>query len=235
MKKLLVILTLLFLVTDLAAQCENAFYRLKEGTEFTMTSYNTKDKEEGRTVNLIRSVSEKDGAFEATLFSSIYDKKDKLLSEGDFVVICQDGKLKIDMQRMLASMNQMSAVEGVETEVEGDFMELPSELEVGQSLPDTRTTMTVTVGGSGMASKMNVLLKNRKVAALEDITTPAGTFKCYKITYDTELETKVMGMGRKDGFSSAEWVARNVGVVKTESYDKKGRVNSYTLLTSFKE
>ncbi|MEK6476080.1 hypothetical protein WJR50_01055 [Catalinimonas sp. 4WD22] len=237
MKKLLPILFLtLFAFAEVEAQCGNSFYRLQEGTEFEMTTYDKKDRPQSRTVNVISDISENNGVYEATFKSKIYDKKDKLVTEGEFVILCEGNTLKIDMQRMLNSMEQMQAYENMEVEAEGDFMELPSDLEVGQSLSDAHTTMTVKMGeANATMSKIDIDINNRKVEAQEDITTPAGTFNCYKISYNTDMDMKVMGFGNKSSYGNAEWIAENVGTVRSENYDKKGNLNSYTLLTAYKE
>jgi len=237
MKKLLFpILSLLLIAGNASAQCSNAFYRLQEGSEFEMTTYNKKDKPQGRIVYLISQVQEKGGAYEATFTNKIYDDKDKMVTEGDYVVICEGDYLKIDMQRLTASMEQLSAYDQMEVEAEGSFLELPSTLEVGQTLPDGHTTMKIKMSEGNMAmSTIAIDILNRKVTAMESLTTPAGTFECYKITYNTDMNMKVMGFANKSTFNSAEWVAKGVGVVKTETYDKKGNLNSYSLLTAYKE
>ncbi|WKN33051.1 hypothetical protein PZB74_06800 [Porifericola rhodea] len=237
MKKLLPTLMLLLLVVaDLKAQCGNNFYRLKEGSEFEMTSYDKKDRPQGRTVNVISAINEKGDTYEATFSSKIYDKKDKLITEGEFVMICDGDMLKIDMQRMLNSMEQLSAYENMEVEATGDFMELPSSLDVGQSLSDASTTVKVKMGeSSATLSEMNIKINDRKVDSKEDITTSAGSFTCYKVSYITDVDMKMMGINRKSSYQGAEWIAEGVGVVRTETYDKKGKVSSYSLLTAYKE
>lgn len=237
MKNLLLILFLWLLTfANVKAQCGNTFYRLKEGAEYEMTSYDKKDRPQGRTTYVISNINENNGVYEATFKSKIYDKKDKLVTEGDFVILCEGDKVKIDMQRLLNSMEQLSAYEDMEVEAQGNFMEVPSSLEVGQSLPDAHTTMTVKMGeSSATMSKIDIDINNRKVETQEDITTPAGTFQCYKISYNTDMDMKVMGFGNTSSYGNAEWVAENVGTVRTENYDKKGNLNSYTLLTAYKE
>ena len=237
MKRLLIpILSLTLFATGSFAQCNNAFYSLEEGSEFEMTTYNKKDKLQSRIVNAVSEVEETGNAYEATFHSTIYDKKDEMVSDGEFVVICEDGNISVDMQRLTSSMAQLTAYNEMEVESEVSFLEIPSSLEVGQSLPDGHTTIKVKMGEGNMAmTTMMIDVVNRKVEAKENLTTPAGTFECYKITYDTDLNTKMMGFSNKTSFSSAEWVARGVGVVKTESYDKKGRLNSYSLLTDLKK
>ncbi|WPP48228.1 TapB family protein [Catalinimonas niigatensis] len=237
MKNLLPFLLLSLLsFTEVMAQCSNTFYRLKEGAEFEMTTYDKKDRPQGRTTYVISDVRENSGVFEATFESKIYDKKDKLVTEGEFAIICEGDKVKIDMQRMLNSMEQLSAYENMEVEAQGDFLEIPSKLEVGQTLSDAHTTMTVKMGeSSATMSKIDIDINNRKVESKEDITTPAGTFACYKISYNTDMNMKVMGFGNKSSYGNAEWVAENIGTIRTESYDKKGNLNSYTLLTAYRE
>lgn len=237
MKNLLIPILCLFLSAgSAAAQCSNAFYSLDEGYEFEMTTYNKKDKPQARMVNVVSEVSEEGDAYEAMFHSKFYDKKDELVSDSEYVIICEDGNLKIDMERLTSSMSQLTAYNEMEVESEGSFLEIPSELEVGQSLPNGETTIKVKMGEGDMAmTTMKINIKNRKVEAKEELTTPAGTFECYKITYDTDLNTKVMGFSNTTSFGSAEWLARGVGVVKTESYDKKGRLNSYSLLTDLKK
>ena len=44
---------------------------------------------------------------------------------------------------------------------------------------------------------MSIKIYNRKVEAKEDITTPAGNFSCYKISYDMESSTKVINTSLK--------------------------------------
>lgn len=95
--------------------------------------------------------------------------------------------------------------------------------------------MTIQMGENSMTmTSTDMYLKNRKVEKKEDITTPAGTFACYKITYDMDMDMKVMGINRKMNSTGAEWVAEGVGIVKTATYDKKGEIESYTLLTNYK-
>ena len=75
---------------------------------------------------------------------------------------------------------------------------------------------------------MNISITNRKIVGKESVTTPAGTFECDKITSDLTVETK-MAIGFTLSFSTVEWLAPKVAVVKSESY-KKGKLQGYSLL-----
>ncbi|MCF6348980.1 MAG: DUF3108 domain-containing protein [Flavobacteriaceae bacterium] len=69
---------------------------------------------------------------------------------------------------------------------------------------------------------------NGKVEKREEITIPAGTFDCYVISFETEFK---MGIKRKG--KTRQWLAKGVGIVKTEDYNKKGKVISKSVLTKF--
>jgi hypothetical protein len=77
---------------------------------------------------------------------------------------------------------------------------------------------------------MYVNLSNRKCAAIESVTTPAGTFECYKITQDVEAKAIVKVLA-----TDITWLAEGVGVVKSESYDKKGKLMGSSQLTKFEK
>ena len=58
---------------------------------------------------------------------------------------------------------------------------------VGNSQPDAYLEFTTKIYG---ANFMKVKMKsfNRKVVAIENITTKAGTFECFKMTFDWEIK-----------------------------------------------
>ena len=43
-----------------------------------------------------------------------------------------------------------------------------------------------------------------------------------------------MGMGRTTNLSGAEWITKDVGMVRNEQYDKDGKLNSYSVLVKVK-
>jgi hypothetical protein len=92
--------------------------------------------------------------------------------------------------------------------------------------------MNIQVSSSGITMvNMDVTINNRKVLAKEKITTSAGTFDCYKISYETESRTRMITVNTK----GMEWISEGVGVVKTETYNKKDKLTGYSLLTKFEK
>lgn len=103
------------------------------------------------------------------------------------------------------------------------YLGLPNNLHVGQKLKDKIKILTSIVTCS-------VILSNRVVETYEEITTEAGTFNCYLITYDLKtISTITVSQFIK------EWYSKEVGVVKTETYNKKGKLTSTKLLTEFEK
>ena len=70
-------------------------------------------------------------------------------------------------------------------------------------------------------------ITNRKILGNETITTSAGTFVCKKVSYDFESKIgfiKVKGSG-------IEWHSEDKAIVKSESYNKKGKLTGSQELT----
>ena len=107
-------------------------------------------------------------------------------------------------------------------DVTGDKMDLPSDLKVGQTFKDLSYQMKMTVSGIVMMNR-NYDVKDRKVEAEESVTTPAGTFSCFKMSYNTTSKGSTM--------KTIIWYAKNTGMVKMESYNEKGTMTAKQVLT----
>ncbi len=105
---------------------------------------------------------------------------------------------------------------------------MPSGMKAGDVLKDGDLKMSFSSGGMTVMN-MEVSITNRKVEAIENLTTPAGTFECYKISYD--ISTKMMITVKMKG---VEWYAQKVGMIKSESYSKDGKLQGSTVLNSLK-
>jgi len=74
-----------------------------------------------------------------------------------------------------------------------------------------------------MTMKMSATVANRKLEAIEDISVKGGTFKCYKFTSDVTSTA----MGMKMNLKNTDWYSKGIGIVRTESYDKNGKLQSH--------
>jgi len=116
----------------------------------------------------------------------------------------------------------------MEVEVDATNLEIPSHLEPGMKLNDGIITIKASTGGMTLMT-LQTRVFDRIVESRETITTEAGTFDCYKVTQMIEIKT----LG-KFVVKGIEWIAENIGTVRSESYNKKGKLSGYSVLTSLK-
>jgi hypothetical protein len=233
MRKLLLLLSIIFFANGIShSQC-NTYYDFREGTEFEVESFNAKDRKQGRSVSRVTSYSESGNGFEAVIQSTIFDNKNKEAHKGDYSMNCNNGLIFIDMKKFVPE-ESLKAMEGAELEIKGDLLELPTRLAVGQTLKDGTIEMKMsTQQAIGMST--TITITDRKVEAKETITTPAGQFECFKITYTINARTNMMGINMNNVMKAAEWVSEGVGVVKTSSFNARGALTGYTLLSRYEK
>ena len=223
----------LFLIGEALSQQCDPWLPLQKGNEFTHISYDKKDKQSSKAVSKVTEAKNSDdGSLEVQITGEAFDDKDKPLVTIDYLVKCKDGNLMVQMGSSFLNAAQMKDYQEMDITIEEDFLDLPSDPSVGSELE--HGVMVVKVENNNFPiMTMEVAVTNRTVAAQESITTPAGTFDCIKITYNIET---VMGKAIpiKIKGSGAEWYSLGTGIVRSESYDKKGKMIGYTLLTDFK-
>ncbi len=77
--------------------------------------------------------------------------------------------------------------------------------------------------------KLVVDITERKVEGRESVTTPAGTFNCYKISYNTHSKMMIAKMN----FKTVEFLSEKCGAVRTETYKSNGNLVGYTVITKY--
>lgn len=216
--------TLSFAQSQETKDC-NGYFAYQAGTKMELTQYDKKDK----ITTVLKYQVEKNmptaNGIDVFFFNQTYDSKGKLIVKGDFEMQCKNGQIYADV-RNIAS--EMTPAADAEVSITGDKLTYPHNLTVGQKLDDVNCEVKQTMSGNGMTLfTVTMNITNRKVEGFETVTTPAGTFECVKISYD--YDTK-MSFVKKQG-RSVEYLAKGVGVVKVESFDKKGKKESSQLLT----
>ena len=225
MKKTGFFILALLIMSEVSAQCDNPYYQLKEGTQIVVENYDKKDKAQGRTESKVIQYEETSSGYVATISAKIYDKKDKPVSEGEYQLICDGSSLKIDMSGLMPA-ESMAAFKDMEMEVTMDQLEYPANLSPGQTLNDA----SIVIAASGaIPMKFTFDITDRKVEGKETITTPAGTFDCHKISYNSHSKMMISNMN----FRNVEYVSEKCGAVKTETYKSNGNLIGYTLITKY--
>lgn len=197
----------------------------EKGALWEITNYTAKGKATGKIAyELIdKIVSGNDVTFKVKTVT--YDKNGEEIYTNTFEAKCVDGKFEFDMAFKMDG-GALQAYENMEVEVDASEFEIPDlDSTPGTTLEDGSLEMKVNTGAVGLF-KMTILVTDRKVEAKEDITTPAGTFKC--IVLSQQVSTKMIMRVRG---ASKEWYAENIGMVRSESYNKKGKLMGYSELT----
>ena len=212
-----------FFTSSLFAQSNcSKYYPFSEGTTTELTMYDKKGKVSAVVLHAVKDVSSTGSTDIATMTQVLKDKNGEELTTTEYDITCTGGMVSIDF-RSLSQSKMLESMGDVDYEITGTNLDLPNDLSVGQSLPDAGVNIKMNIGGMNM--NMDTDITDRNVIGQETVTTPAGSFECYIITSTTTFK---MGMSK-----SKQWIAEGVGVVKTEDYNKKGKLQSTSLLTAF--
>lgn len=227
--KIKLILSLLggFLTAGLFAQDCQLYYPSKENAQLGYNQYDKKGNLSGSSLQKITSLKSAPGSTVAEITSESFDAKGKSMGTVKLTARCESGVYFIDMKNYMGAQST-DAYKDMEMSVEGGNLEMPLSLKAGDVLKDGNLKMSFSSGGMTIMN-MTIAVTNRKVEAVENITTPAGTFECCKITYD--IATKMMINVKMKG---VEWYAKNVGLVKSESYSTDGKLMGSSQLSVLK-
>ena len=228
---LLVVLLVLMVLPAANAQNCNDYMLLNSNAQYEILTYSNKDKLESKASYHVKDVSRSGDKLEATIQTKVYDNKDKLVSEGAFKVECDGGSVLIDMRSMM-NPGMMEAYKDMEMSMEGDKILYPGNLKEGQKLADGTMNITIKDQASGQAMvTMTMSITDRMVKGRESIKVPAGTYDAYKISQNTEVESRAMGM-KMPGMrmQTVEYFVQGIGMVRTETY-RNGKLISYSVLS----
>ena len=213
-------------ITYSQAQECNTYFPTEEGTSFELSSYNKKGKLQSVAIYEVESKDKTDEGLLIEMDMTLVDDKGKELQNSGYEARCKDDVYYIDVTAMM-NPELTEGFRNMDITIDGKEMALPGNLSVGQSLPDANTEIKVESAGLSLMS-FNFNVTDRKVEAKEELTTPAGTFPCYKLSYTLDVK-----MGLKKTMKIKEWYAKEVGLVRSETYNKKDKLTGYTELTSF--
>jgi len=226
--KLFLVIMLAFVLAGISLAQDCGIYSMSKGMVFGYQNLDAKGKVTGTSRTTCIDVNQVGAATIFRVKSEFADDKNKNQSSREYDMRCEDGTFYVDMQNFI-DPKSMEAFKDMEINVDGVDMMYPTGLSAGQALPDANITISAATGGISIMN-MAIKITNRKVAGTETVTVPAGTFECLKITYD--VETKMM---IKISATVAEYINMGVGNVKTETFDKKGKLSGTTQLIELKK
>lgn len=223
-----VALSLLAFITAKAQDNCSQYYPMVEGASFSYNMYDKKGALDGTSLYKVMQVTNSADGTKASLNVSFKGSKKNESFETDYDFTCTGEGIRIDFNSLIPSqMTEQYKDMDIKMDVTGTDIELPNNLSVGQELADADVNVTMSISGM----KMNIEAKttNRKVVAKESVTTAAGTFDCVVLTSDIYSKA----MLAKVNVSDKLWLAKGVGIVKQETYNKKGKMVSRMQLASF--
>ena len=228
MKTLFLIATIF--LSSMLIKAQEIFFPSKVGVVLEYKNYDNKNSETGTTRYTISKVNKIGNDIDITYIILKMDKDKKVQFDDEITVHYKDKKLHFDMssifrQSVLREKGELPK----NFKISGSDVVTPSYLKVGDKLPDSHVNMAIKRGIINIKIAINIT--DRTVEALEDITVPAGIFEAYKI--NSKMSAKASIINKTS--TSSEWLVKGIGMVKSESYDKKGELESYTELVSIQE
>jgi len=218
-------MAILMIASMAGASAQNAFFPTKAGTVLVYAQKNAKGKPESHSKLTIKEVEGSGSNMTISYITQILDKDRKPTSnppvEIPLQVVIKNGVMIMDMKGMFAGQQKDQQIK---MEISGVPMELPNNMQPGQTLKDADVTMSMDMGI--MKLKTTMKMTGGKCLAIENVTVSAGTFTCPKITQT--VSTAVMG--KNSTSQTVSWYAPGIGAVKTETYDDKGQLKGSTEL-----
>ncbi|WP_324670785.1 hypothetical protein [Hymenobacter sp. GOD-10R] len=212
-------------------------FGLDDNTEYVYQLFDRDGKSQGvirnRVVSLGTETNKKQTITTNTVLikSGIYDTKSRLVHSQDLTYRCRqdtsftDGLGELSFESLRRFRDRRLAFAPVP-------LAWPNQPTVGSELPGGGVTVDVSSSVVDIAKVFSKVQKRRVVSDLSPITTPAGTFACYKIESERESGTLAhVDMLLRTVSKVVDYYSPNVGLVRTEVYGKNGKLEQTRVLT----
>ncbi len=212
------------------AQGCNAVPFMNKGATLEYTQYSKKGKKRGTTTHETVSVSGDNNILSAIIKATVKDEKDKETFSTEYKANCNNGLFSLDMLRFF-NFDKLSEHQknNLSLKIDGDVLEFPVGMKPGDQLNDGNISIKVNSDTFTLVT-MTFKVFNRAIVGEEQITTPAGTFNCQKVTFDFESKFGIINVKG----TGVEWYYKDAVVVRSESYNKKGKLLEYHEITAIR-
>ncbi len=225
MKKIFVLLSIVLLAGASFAQNCEAYIPWQVGKKITTEDYDAKDKLNGSSTSQVIAINELVDKTEVVVETESFDKKGESQGKAQLSYYCTGEVFQVDMKSML-NQQQMAGYEGMTIEYTMENMSYPKAMAAGMSLKDGFVEAVISNEGMKLMT-MRVDVTNIKIEAVESVTVPAGTYTAYKISSEIVTKTGFVTINMK----SVQWMVAGIGAVRTESYNKKGTLMGYSVMS----
>ena len=215
MKRTMIALVTFLMVLGVKAQ--EPFYLQKEGVKLGYTITDKKGKVDGYSESKVVSVKSSGAQTAVTMQTMVKDKNGKALLQNPFElsVTIENGTVIMSPKALVGKI-----VEGLS--INGEDLKVPVNLTTGTPLNDYSITMGI--AGINTTSQITGV----KVVAEETIEVSGHSIPC--VVVESTTSVKVLGIKRSS--LQKAWYGRGIGIVKLETYDNKGKLETTQALTS---
>lgn len=226
-----VVLVSLFAAGAMAQDC-TFFFPQTKGSQLVRKGYDAKGNLQNVMTYIVDEVENTANGMEVEADYVYTDASGNVISKGDLDASCQDGEFFIEMKDLVSFPNAISMA-NADVDITSDFMNYPDAFagDFGDGSDQSFDDVNINIyQKKNKKNKANVSIYDREYVKTEDVMTPAGTFSCAKVKFNMDVRTpnnKYTGYGY-------EWYAPNVGIVRTEQFDKNGVLQSYSVLEEVK-
>ncbi|MCC2544982.1 hypothetical protein LJY25_00875 [Hymenobacter sp. BT175] len=164
--------------------------------------------------------------------SGVYDQKNRLQRQQDLTFSCRRDTTFSDG---LADFNPeaLKSFRDRKFEYVPTALAWPNQPTTGSKLPDGGVTVNVSSSVVAIAKVSTMFRKRRVVSGLAAVTTPAGTFPCYKVESERDNSTSARADVAFHTLNRVvDYYSPGHGVVKTEIYGKNGKLVQTRVLAS---
>ena len=209
--------TIIAIMAIISLSAQQPLCPVKEGVVLTYAVKNDKGKVQSFSRQTVTSVEGSNNNMTITYSAEALDAKKKAQSKVPVISYSykvENGAVVFDPKSLLNGVSKGSPAEG--TSIEGTPLVIPANMKAGDVLPDCSMRMQIAI------IKISADYTGGVCEGEEDITTEAGTFHCKKTKYNV----KSSAIGIKQDIVVHTWYAPGVGIVKSETYNNKGKLNS---------
>ncbi|QIL74585.1 hypothetical protein [Hymenobacter sp. HDW8] len=168
----------------------------------------------------------------ALVKSGFYDVRNRLIRMQDLTYGCRqdttftDGMSEIEFKNLSSFRDRRLAYTPV-------GLAWPNQPTVGTMLPGGGVSVQVSSTAVNIAQVNTTVRRRRIVSGPAPLVTPAGTFQCYKVESEREASTAPReDMVMRTRTRVVDYYSPAVGIVKTEVYNKNGKLAETRLLTA---
>jgi hypothetical protein len=222
------------LTTAYSQDCANFLFLQKDKT-VEITVYDKKGEPNGRQVYQVSNVATAGGTTTGTINSELFDKKGSSKAKASSTVTCTGGEMRLDMKLMLPPQENQQFGMSAEVNAQNSYLSYPNSMKVGDQLPDGNLSIDLSHNGPpapgpngappaggpppppGFGKSLNMVINNRRVEGQESVTTTAGTWNCFRISYKEKVIVKTGPFGIPMNIGGTEWYASGFGIVKSQS------------------